>query len=91
MIKINENFLELQESYLFATIAQKVAKYSKENPDKSNELIMQYFIEKEEKLMNEFGLTHEQIKIGMSNVPAILYDNKIIEIINLYKKPETAS
>ena len=34
MIKINENFLELQESYLFATIAQKVAKYSKENPDK---------------------------------------------------------
>lgn len=33
MIKINENFLELQESYLFATIAQKVAKYSKENPD----------------------------------------------------------
>ena len=59
---------------------------SKENPDKSNELIMQYFIEKEEKLMNEFGLTHEQIKIGMSNVPAILYDNKIIEFINLYKK-----
>ena len=34
MIKINESFLELQESYLFATIAQKVAKYSKENPDK---------------------------------------------------------
>ena len=34
MIKINENFLELQESYLFATISQKVAKYSKENPDK---------------------------------------------------------
>lgn len=34
MIKINENFLELQDSYLFATIAQKVAKYSKENPDK---------------------------------------------------------
>lgn len=34
MIKINENFLELQESYLFATIAQNVAKYSKENPDK---------------------------------------------------------
>ena len=34
MIKINENFLELQESYLFATIAQKVAKYSKENPNK---------------------------------------------------------
>lgn len=34
MIKINENFLELQESYLFATIAKKVAEYSKENPDK---------------------------------------------------------
>lgn len=34
MIKINENFLELQESYLFATIAKKVAEYSKENPNK---------------------------------------------------------
>ena len=34
MIKINENLLELQESYLFATIAKKVAEYSKENPDK---------------------------------------------------------
>ena len=34
MANVNENFLELQESYLFATIAQKVAKYSKENPDK---------------------------------------------------------
>lgn len=34
MIKINENFLELQDSYLFATIAKKVAEFSKENPDK---------------------------------------------------------
>ena len=33
MIKINENFLELQESYLFATIAKKVAEFSKEKPD----------------------------------------------------------
>lgn len=33
MIKINENFLELQESYLFGTIVNKVAEYSKENPD----------------------------------------------------------
>ena len=34
MIKINENFLELQENYLFATIAKKVAEFTKENPDK---------------------------------------------------------
>ncbi len=31
---VNENFLELQDSYLFSTIAKKVAKYTKENPDK---------------------------------------------------------
>lgn len=31
---INENFLELQDSYLFSTIAKKVAKFTKENPDK---------------------------------------------------------
>ncbi|MCI8471234.1 MAG: LL-diaminopimelate aminotransferase [Clostridia bacterium] len=31
---INENFLALQDSYLFSTIAKKVAKYTEENPDK---------------------------------------------------------
>lgn len=34
MIKINENFLELQDSYLFSTIAKKVAEFQKNNPDK---------------------------------------------------------
>ena len=34
MIKINENFLELQDSYLFSTIAKKVADFQKKNPDK---------------------------------------------------------
>ena len=31
---INENFLKLEDSYLFSTIAKKVAKYQKDNPDK---------------------------------------------------------
>ena len=30
---INENFLKLQESYLFSTIAKKVEKFTKEHPD----------------------------------------------------------
>ena len=34
MIKINEDFLELQDSYLFSTIAKKVNEYTKNNPDK---------------------------------------------------------
>ena len=34
MILINENFLELQDNYLFSTIAKKVLNYSKENPEK---------------------------------------------------------
>ena len=34
MSKINENFLNLQDSYLFSTIAKKVAEYSKNNTDK---------------------------------------------------------
>ena len=33
MSYINENFLELQDSYLFSTIAKKVATYAKANPD----------------------------------------------------------
>ena len=34
MITINENFLKLQDSYLFVTIAEKVKEYQKKNPDK---------------------------------------------------------
>ena len=34
MSLINENFLKLQDSFLFSTIAKKVAKYTEENPDK---------------------------------------------------------
>ena len=34
MSYINENFLELQDSYLFSPIAKKVAKFTEEHPDK---------------------------------------------------------
>lgn len=34
MITINENFLKLQDSYLFVTIADKVKKYQEQNPEK---------------------------------------------------------
>ena len=35
MSYINENFLNLQENYLFSTIAKKVAKYVENNPNKN--------------------------------------------------------
>lgn len=34
MSLINENFLKLKDSYLFSTIAKKVAKFTEENPEK---------------------------------------------------------
>lgn len=34
MININENFLNLQDSYLFSTVAKKVAEFQKNNADK---------------------------------------------------------
>ena len=34
MSKINENFLNMQDSYLFSTIAKKVAEYTKNHPEK---------------------------------------------------------
>lgn len=34
MIKINEDYLNLQDSYLFSTIAKKVADFQEKNPDK---------------------------------------------------------
>lgn len=34
MVKLNENYLNLKESYLFSDIAKRVVKFSEENPDK---------------------------------------------------------
>ena len=34
MIRINDNYLNLQDSYLFSNIAKKVADFTKNNPDK---------------------------------------------------------
>ncbi len=34
MITINENYLKLQDSYLFSTIAKRIEKFTKEHPDK---------------------------------------------------------
>lgn len=34
MIKINENFLKMQDSYLFSTIAKKIASYQQKHPEK---------------------------------------------------------
>ena len=33
-MNINENFLKLEDSYLFSTIAKKVAEFQKNNPEK---------------------------------------------------------
>ncbi len=34
MSLINENFLKLQDSYLFSTVKRKVTEYTEKNPDK---------------------------------------------------------
>ena len=34
MNRVNENFLKLQNNYLFSTVAEKVEKYKQENPEK---------------------------------------------------------
>lgn len=33
-VKINKNYLNLKDSYLFATVAERLAAYKKENPEK---------------------------------------------------------
>lgn len=35
MVKVNKNFLRLQQNYLFSTIAKKVKQYQEEHPDKN--------------------------------------------------------
>ena len=35
MVKINENYLLLQNSYLFVEVNRRAAKYMEENPDKN--------------------------------------------------------
>ncbi len=63
-MNINENFLKLEDSYLFSTIAKKVAKYQQENPDRKiiklgigdvTRPIVQKVIEAMHKAVNEMG------------------------------------
>ena len=70
MSLINENFLKLQDSYLFSTIAKKVAKFSEENPEKKiiklgigdvTRPIVPACIEAMQKAVNEIG-TQEGFK-----------------------------
>lgn len=39
MFKINDNYLKLPGSYLFSTIAKKVAAYKEANPEKKDQII----------------------------------------------------
>ncbi len=39
MAKINKNYLNLKESYLFAGIAKKIREFSEQNPDKADRII----------------------------------------------------
>lgn len=34
MVKVNKNYLKLQESYLFSTVARKVSEFQEKNPDR---------------------------------------------------------
>ena len=43
-MKINKNYLELEDSYLFSTIAKKVNQFIKENPDKDIIRLNYYYI-----------------------------------------------
>ena len=38
-MKINENFLKIESSYLFSNIAKKVKEYSQANPEKAKNII----------------------------------------------------
>ena len=39
MPKLNENYLNVQDSYLFAEIARRVSAYEQQNPDKAGNII----------------------------------------------------
>ena len=36
MVKLNKNFLKLQDNYLFSTVNRKLTEYKKKYPDKKN-------------------------------------------------------
>ena len=69
-MKLNKHYSELNESYLFSTIAHKVAAYQKANPDKdiirhydvTGKECPKYFVDYE----NEWNLFKAQVKRQMS-------------------------
>ena len=63
MFKINDNYLKLPGSYLFSTIAKKVAAYSEANPDKAVKL----------------NYSQSDLTTMLSNVESGKYDFQLID------------
>ena len=76
MFRVNENYLKLPGSYLFSTIAKKVAAYQKENPDKKlirlgigdvTLPIAPAIIDAMHKAVDEMGLVHNRMLSQLNN------------------------
>ena len=73
MFKINDNYLKLPGSYLFSTIAKKVAAYTEANPDAKiirlgigdvTQPIAPAIIEKLHGAVDEMGHRSEERRVG---------------------------
>ena len=68
MFKINDNYLKLPGSYLFSTIAKKVAAYKEANPEKKDQIISNLQAEISYLKAKLFGTSSEKVN-GKSVLP----------------------
>ena len=58
----------------------------KENTNQTDEFIAQYFTKKERQLTEKCGLTTQQFKTAIVNIPAILYNENVINKLRFYQQ-----
>ena len=80
---IEENIYTVANELLRNTDILKIAKEKEEGID---EYIAQFFEDKERILSQELNLTEEQIKIAITNIPDILFDESVVKRINFYQE-----
>jgi len=64
----------------------EILKITRDNKERIEDCLLQYFEEKKKQLVEEFKLTNEQIKTAITNIPEILYDKRFVDKIGFYRE-----
>ena len=82
-LEIKENLYTIANELMLNTDILKLARENKKNLES---YIEKSFYENIQKIIDKSKLTEEQIRIAIKNIPEVLYNSEMLDILNLYMK-----